>query len=402
MTNAPSPAAAAAPSGWQLPDLPFFEPRHQELALRIAKWIAANLVDAHLPEDLTERSRQVLHMLGDAGWLAFVVPQAGAQIDVRAVCLIREALSYHDMLADDMFIMQGIGMAAIARHGSPAQRERYLDRARAGTAMAALALTEKQSGSDVANMDSSARRDGDGYILTGEKAFISNAGMADHYVVAARTGQGAGAKGLSLFIVDADNPGLHTGPAMQMIADHPIADMSLKDCRVRADAMIGAPGEGFRAAMATLNMFRPTVGASAVGIARRALAETLDRVHRRRMFGGAMGALSAVQSQLADMACDLDAAALLVYRAAWGQDKGRGAAAYEASMAKLAATEAAGRVVDRAVQLFGGMGVLRGSVVERLYREVRPMRIYEGASEVQKLVIGRDLLKRSAPASALV
>ena len=387
--------AASLPPRWQLWDWPFFEPHHHELAEAVAGWCEGHIAAMDHAEDAMARARRLLGMIGDAGFLAYLVPEPGQGIDARAVCILRECITYYDALADEMLTMQGIGTAAIHKLGSDAQRDRYLAPARRGEAVAALALTEAQCGSDVANMATTATRDGDDYVLNGEKVFISNAGLADHYVVVARTGEAPGAKGLSVFLVDAGTPGLLVGEQRRLIADHPLADVTFRDCRVPASTMIGAPGAGFFAAMGTLNVFRPSVGAAAVGAARRALAETLGRVATREMFGGRMGQLPGVQSAVADMACDIETSALAVYRAAWGQDTGRGNISYESSLAKLVATEAAGRVVDRAVQLFGGLGVTYGSVVERLYREVRPMRIYEGASEVQKLVIGRDLLKRA-------
>ncbi|MDP3658820.1 acyl-CoA dehydrogenase family protein [Phenylobacterium sp.] len=383
-------------AGWTLWDLPFFEAEHFELAERMAAWAREN-VSHHDPKvDLAKRARKLVRAFGDAGFLKHVVPPLGQGVDARSVCLLREAIAYQDVLADDMFTMQGIGAAAVARLGTPEQQAKYLAPCRDGTMIAALALTEAKSGSDVASTATTATRDGDSFVINGEKAYISNAGLADFYVTVARTGEAPGARGLSVFMVDADTKGLKVGPPMDLIAEHPIAAVSFVDCRVPASAMIGQPGQGFRAAMGTLDVFRPSVGAAAVGAARRALAETLERLTNREMFGDKMSKLAGVQSAVADMACDIEVSALAVYRAAWGQDKQRGRPSYEASMAKLVATEAAGRVIDRAVQLFGGMGVTQGSIIERLYREVRPMRIYEGASEVQKLIIGRDMLNRAA------
>ncbi|MGE0828232.1 MAG: acyl-CoA dehydrogenase family protein [Hyphomonadaceae bacterium] len=382
-------------AGWTLWDWPFFEAEHHALAAEISSWAQAHLREVNEDEDIAVRSRRLVRAFGEAGYLRHVVPADDASIQARAICILREAISYYDVVADDMLTMQGIGTAAIARLGTEAQKKKYLPPCREGRAIAALALTEAQCGSDVASTATTAVRDGDSYIINGEKAFISNAGIADHYLVVARTGEAPGARGLSVFIVDADANGLKTAPLQRMMAEHAIAGVSFSDCRVPVSALVGPPGEGFRAAMATLDVFRPSVGAAAVGVARRALAETLERIGARRMFGDRMSKLAGVQSAVAEMACDIEVSALSVYRAAWGQDTQRGRVSYEASLAKLTATEAAGRVVDRAVQLFGGLGVTHGSVVERLYREVRPMRIYEGASEVQKLIIGRDLLKRA-------
>ena len=381
-------------AGWTLWDLPFFDDRHRELASRISEWAAANLKEHEEGGDVLGRARNLVRAFGEAGFLKHVVMEPGQQVEARAACLLREAIAYYDILADDMFTMQGIGTAAISKLGTSAQQAKYLPPAREGRTIAALALTEAKSGSDVASTASTAVRDGDSYVLNGEKAYISNAGIADHYLVIARTGEGPGARGLSVFLVDADAKGLQVAPQTPLIADHPIANVTFVDCRVPVNAMVGAPGQGFRAAMATLDVFRPSVGAAAVGAMRRAVAETLERASAREMFGDRMNRLPAIQAIAADMACDLETSALAVYRAAWGQDTGRGRATYEASIAKLVATEACGRVIDKAVQLFGGLGVTRGTVVERLYREVRPMRIYEGASEVQKLIIGRDLLNR--------
>ena len=295
-----------------------------------------------------------------------------------------------------MFTMQGIGTLALQQHGTPAQQARYLDPCRRGESVAAFALTEPDSGSDAAATATSATRDGDEYVLNGDKTLISNAGFADHYIVIARTGEAAGARGLSAFIVDAETPGLTCGEPIDFIAEHPAASVAFRDCRVPADALIGESGQGFKVAMGAFDIFRPSVGAAAVGLARRALEEVLTRVRNRELFGEPMGNMQSIQMTLADMAADIDTAALAVYRAAWARDERGERDAYPSSMAKLVAAEAAGRVVDKAVQIFGGAGVTRGSLIEKLYREARPMRIYEGASEVQKVIIARSLLKGRA------
>jgi acyl-CoA dehydrogenase len=297
-------------------------------------------------------------------------------------------------LADAVFAMQGIGTLALRRFGSADLQERYLGPCRRGERIAAFALTEPETGSDVASMTTSAVPEGDHYVINGAKTLISNAGFADHYLLVARTGEAPGAKGLSMFMVDSDTPGLEVGPPIDFIAPHPAASLRFRDCRVHRRQLVGAPGQGFKAAMAAFDVFRPSVGAAAVGLSRRALHETLCHASRRRLFGKTMVSLDGVQMNLADMATDLEAAALLVYRAAWSHDVRARSTPYEASMAKLAGSEAAGRVADRAVQLLGGLGVTQGQLVEQLFREARPMRIYEGSSEVQKLVIARDMLKR--------
>jgi acyl-CoA dehydrogenase len=371
-------------------DFPFFEPHHVALAEALADW-----PDAHgEPADMAAACRAHARELAARGLLGHVVPEdGGAGVDVRALCIIREALGYRDLLADSVFAMQGIGTGAIWMHGSPELQRRYLPRVRAGEAIAAFALSEPEAGSDVASMTTTARAEGESYILDGEKTWITNAGFADHYIVVARTGEAPGAKGLSAFVVEADSPGLTFGPPIEMIAPHPAASVRFEGVRVPAAQRIGAPGEGFKVAMGVFDIFRTSVGAAAVGLAARALDETLARVRERRIFGRAMAEMEGVQFRLAEMATDLDCAALAVYRAAWAKDTRPGRGTREASMAKLAATEAAGRIADAAVQLHGGLGVTRGSVVEQLYRDARPMRLYEGASEVQKLIIARNLLR---------
>lgn len=380
---------------WGLWPWPFFDASHEELARRVQAWNADN---HHLSyPDMNSECRAMVRSLGAAGLIDHAVPRGDAPFDVRSVCLIREGLTYQHALADAMFAMQGIGTMAIRRFGTPEQREQYLEPCRKGEHIAAFALTEPETGSDVASMTTAAVRDGDHYIINGAKTLISNAGMADHYLVTVRTGEAPGAKGLSMFLVDADTPGLEVGAPIDFIAPHPAAALTFRDCRVPVRQLIGQAGQGFKAAMAAFDIFRPSVGGAGVGLARRALHETLAHTDKRCLFGKSMHSLEGVQMALAEMATDLEGAALLVYRAAWAHDVRGERGAYEACMAKLAGSEAAGRIVDRAVQLLGGQGVTRGNIIEQLYREARPMRIYEGASEIQKLVIARNLIKNSLP-----
>ncbi len=370
---------------------PFFADRHRALADGIERWSATNLPVGH--GDVDSACRELVKRLGRDGWLAHTAPEpeAPAPLDVRTLCLMRETLARHDGLADFAFAMQGLGAGPVSLFGSAEQRT-WLKRTRAGTAIAAFALTEQKSGSDVARIAMTAERDGNGYVLDGEKTWISNGGIADIYVVFARTGEGPGAKGLSAFLVPGDITGLSVVERLDVIAPHPLARLKFDRVRVPASAMIGAPGEGFKIAMATLDVFRSTVGAAALGLARRALDETIARSRTRELFGGPLADLQMVQGYIADMAVDVDAAALLVYRAAWAKDNGAPRVTREASMAKLFATDRAQRVIDKAVQIHGGDGVRHGHIVERLYREIRALRIYEGASEVQKVVIARQTL----------
>ena len=371
--------------GW-----PFLEPRHRDLAAALEDWCAAHLPVDHGDPDAA--CRRLVAALGAGGWLRHTATDEGEAFDLRALCLIRETLARHDGLADFAFAMQGLGMGAVSLFGSPQQRE-WLVRTKAGRAIAGFALTEPGSGSDVAATATVARPDGAGWVLEGEKTYISNGGIADVYTVFARTGEAAGSKGLSAFLVPADTPGLEVAERIHVSAPHPLARLRFAGVRLPGGARIGAGGAGFRIAMSVLDVFRTTVGAAALGFARRALDEALARVRGRQMFGAPMGGLQMVQGHLADMALEVDAAALLVYRAAWTRDTGASRITREAAMAKLQATEAAQRVVDAAVQLHGGDGVRVGGRVESLYREVRALRIYEGASDVQRLVIARQVLE---------
>ena len=370
-------------------DWPFFEARHRELAAGLEDWCQAHLPVDH--GDVDAACRGLVADLGAGGWLQ----HSGGVLDVRTLCLIRETLARHDGLADFAFAMQGLGMGAVSLFGTPEQRV-WLERTRAGAAIAAFALTEPRSGSDVAATATTAERVQGGWLLNGEKTWISNGGIADVYVIFARTGEAPGARGLSAFLMPADVAGLSVAERLVVIAPHPLARLRLEGVMVSEAALIGQAGEGFKVAMAVLDVFRSTVGAAALGFARRALQETLARVQARRIQGQPLAELQMVQGHIADMGLEIDAAALLIYRAAWTKDQGAARITREAAMAKLYATEAAQRVIDMAVQLHGGEGVRHGAVVERLYREIRALRIYEGASDVQRVVIARSLMPKGA------
>jgi acyl-CoA dehydrogenase len=384
---------------------PFFDAAHRGFADEIARWADADL--PALPHhDVDEACRARVRALGAAGFLKAVVPAEHGglhpRLDVRTLCLAREILAWRDGLADFAFAMQGLGTGAISLFGSDELKRRYLPAVRDGKAIAAFALSEPEAGSDVAALATTATADGPAHVrLNGRKTWISNGGIADHYVVFARSGDGPGAKGLSAFVVDADAAGLSVAERIEVIAPHPLATLDFAGVRVPLSHRLGRPGDGFRVAMATLDIFRPTVGAAALGFARRALHETIERAQTRKLFGGPLGDLQMTQAAIADSATEVDASALLVYRAAWLKDQGAPRITREAAMAKLFATEAAQRVIDRAVQLHGGLGVTKGVKVEELYREIRALRIYEGATEVQKLVIAREALRRHADKPAL-
>lgn len=372
---------------------PFFEARHRDLATRLDTWATQHLSEID-HSDTDAACRALVAALGKGGWLehAAVDPEGDGVLDVRSLCLIRETLARHDGLADFSFAMQGLGTGAISLFGSDAQKSEWLPKVRAGKAISAFALTEPQSGSDVANSTMTATLDGDSYVLNGEKTWISNGGIADVYTVFARTGEGDGARGLSAFVVPADTPGLHVIERLETIAPHPLATLGFKDCRIPASALIGQSGSGFKIAMAVLDVFRSTVAAAALGFARRALDEALARVTTRHVQGAPLFDLQMVQGHIADMAVDIDASALLIYRAAWTKDNGAPRVTREAAMAKLFSTDQAQKVIDRAVQLHGGDGVKSGETVEKLYREIRALRIYEGASDVQRVIIARQTL----------
>lgn len=385
-------------------DWPFLDARHRQLHAAIDAWAhiaLPGLVDHH---DVDGSCRKLVRALGEAGFLSQVVPAAfgGASeaLDVRALCLARETLAWHEGLADFAFAMQGLGTGPISLFGSEAQKQRYLPPVARGEAIAAFALSEAEAGSDVAAMTTRAEPDGAAHVrLNGAKTWISNGGIADHYIVFAREGEGKGTRNISAFIVDAGLAGFEIADRIEVTAPHPLATLRFIDCRIATSQRIGVPGEGFKIAMATLDVFRSTVGAAALGLGRRALDEATARAASRPMFGGVLGDLQLTQAALADSATEIDAAALLIYRAAWTKDMGAARITREAAMAKMFATEAAQRVIDRAIQIFGGEGVRVGSKVEELYREVRALRIYEGATEVQKVIIARALLADHAALS---
>ncbi|SMX25993.1 Acyl-CoA dehydrogenase [Pelagimonas phthalicica] len=369
---------------------PFFEDHHRDLAAALEQWAAANLggIDH---SDTDAACRDLVRMLGASGFAAYSGAEDG-KLDVRSLCLIRETLARYDGLADFAFAMQGLGTGAISLLGSPEQKAEWLPLTRTGKAISAFALTEPGSGSDVASNTMTAIRDGNDYILNGEKTWISNGGLADVYTVFARTGEALGAKGMSAFIVPANATGFDVVERLETIAPHPLATLRFSDCRIPASTLIGEPGQGFKIAMSVLDVFRSTVAAAALGFARRALDEALTRVTARKVQGAPLFDLQMVQGHIADMALDVDAAALLVYRAAWTKDSGAPRVTREAAMAKLFATDQAQKIIDKAVQLHGGDGVKSGETVEKLYREIRALRIYEGASDVQRVVIARQAL----------
>ena len=377
-------------------DWPFFEERHRLLARELDAWASEHIAHEH-GKDVDAECQALVRALGQGGWLRHAVGgtafgAAADTIDTRAICLIRETLARHSGLADFAFAMQGLGTGAISLDGTLAQKQRYLARVAKGEAISAFALSEPDAGSDVAAMSCAARIDGDHAVLDGEKTWISNGGIADFYVVFARSGEAPGARGISAFIVDAGTPGFEIAERIEVIAPHPLARLRFTNCRVPLANRIGAGGEGFKVAMRTLDVFRTSVAAASLGFARRALDEALQRATTRKMFGGVLADFQLTQAKLAQMATTIDSAALLTYRAAWQRDQGRGVTK-EAAMAKLAATEGAQQVIDAAVQMWGGLGVVSGQPVESLYREIRALRIYEGATEVQQLIIGRELLK---------
>ena len=382
-------------------DWPFLEPRHKALALELEQWATQNLGDAeplgHSIGAVDDACRRLVRQLGSAGWFKYAVGgrdygASGDAIDTRAVCLIRETLARYSGLADFVFAMQGLGSGAISLFGSPEQRKRYLPRVADGSAIAAFAISEPEAGSDVASLQTHARRDGTDYVINGVKTWISNGGIADFYVVFARTDDAPGAKGISSFVVDAATNGLTIAERIEVMAPHPLARLEFKESRIPVGQRLGEEGQGFKVAMATLDIFRSSVAAAAVGFARRAMEEALRRAASRKMFGQALSDFQLTQAKLAKMATDIDSAALLTYRAAWLKDRGK-PVTVEAAMAKMTATEIAQQVIDSAIQIFGALGVVSEEPVERLYREIRPLRIYEGATEVQQLIIARGIIK---------
>jgi acyl-CoA dehydrogenase len=380
-------------------DWPFLEPRHKTLAIELERWarseLSENLKD-HSVRAVDDACRRLVRQLGEGGWLKYAIGgtaygASGDTIDTRAVCLIRETLARYSGLADFAFAMQGLGSGAISIFGTHEQKQRYLPQVAKGTAIAAFAISEPDAGSDVSALQCAARKDGGDYLINGEKTWISNGGIADFYLVFARTGEAPGAKGISAFIVDANSPGLEIAERIEAMAPHPLARLVFKDCRIPATQRLGDSGQGFKIAMSTLDIFRSSVAAAAVGFARCALHESLSRSTSRKMFGQALADFQLTQAKLAKMATDIDAAALLTYRAAWLKDRGQ-PVTVEAAMAKMTATEIAQQAIDSAVQIFGALGVVSEQVVERLYREIRPLRIYEGATEVQQLIIARGII----------
>tara|TARA_B100000902_G_scaffold333709_1_gene332410 strand:+ start:1642 stop:2796 length:1155 start_codon:yes stop_codon:yes gene_type:complete len=369
---------------------PFLEDRHRELSEALDAWCEANL-GAVEHADTDAACRRLVTLLGEAGFAAHSGAEDG-KLDVRTLCLIRETLARHDGLADFSFAMQGLGTGAISLFGSEEQKAKWLPQTRLGKAISAFALTEPGSGSDVAANKMTATLDGNHYILNGQKTWISNGGIADVYTVFARTGEEPGTKGMSAFVMPADADGLSIAERLETIAPHPLATLNFDNVRLPATAMIGSSGQGFKIAMSVLDVFRPTVAAAALGFARRALDESLDRVTTRHVQGAPLFDLQMAQGHIADMALDIDAAALLVYRAAWTKDSGAPRVTREAAMAKLFATDQAQVIIDKAVQLHGGDGVKSGETVEKLYREIRALRIYEGASDVQRVIIARQAL----------
>jgi acyl-CoA dehydrogenase len=382
---------------------PFFDDAHRRFARDLAAWAereVAPLVDHH---DVDASCRKLVRALGDAGWLKAVVPASAGglykNLDVRTLCLAREILAWHDSLADFAFAMQGLGTGSITLYGSDEIKAKYLPPVRDGRHLAAFALSEPEAGSDVSALATTAVPDGNAHVrIDGMKTWISNGGIADHYVVFARTGEAPGARGLTAYVVDADTPGLKVAARIDTIAPHPLAALSFEGCRVPLTNRLGVNGEGFKVAMATLDIFRSTVAAAALGLARRGLHEALERAATRKLFGGTLGDLQMTQGALAESAAEVDAGALLVHRGAWMKDTGTPRITRESSISKMYATEMAQRVIDRAVQIFGGNGVRVGTKPEALYREIRALRIYEGATEVQKVVVARELLKARAAA----
>jgi acyl-CoA dehydrogenase len=387
--------APAAHLAW-----PFFDDAHRELAASAAAWVGTQTVNTG---SVDEDCREWVRRLGAAGYLRYCVPQAwgGAlpELDSRALCILRETFAAHDGLADFAFAMQGLGSGAVTLGGSDALRAEWLPRVARGEAIAAFALSEPDAGSDAVALSTRAERVADGWRLNGAKTWISNGGIADFYCVFARSARGeSGSKGISAFFVRADAPGLTVGERIEVMSPHPLATLSFTDCAVPHHALLGAEGDGFALAMRTLDIFRVSVAAAATGFARRALHEALTQAESRKMFGSTLGAQPLAQAILGDMATDLDTAALLTYRAAWQRDTQPGRSTGVAAMAKMGATELAQQVIDRALQLHGGRGVRVGEVVERLYRDIRALRIYEGATEVQRLLVGRETLKAHRPA----
>ena len=378
---------------------PFFDDHHRKLAADLESWCERDLRDFDPGADIDGACRNVIKKFGEAGWLKYAVPKSGGgmheRLDVRSICIIRETLARRSGLAEFSFAMQGLGSGPISQFGSDALKKKYLPGIVAGERIPAFAISEAEAGSDLSAMQTSAKKSGNGYVINGTKTWISNAGIATHYIVFCRFPEG-GASSFIALVVEATNPGLKIAKRIEVIAPHPLGTLEFKDCNVTADAVVGTPGKGMGVALGTLDIFRPTVGAAALGFARRALDESITWTKNRKAFGQNLSDFQITKARLADMALAIDASALLVYRAAWTRDAGADRIPREAAMAKLFATESAQRVIDDAVQLFGGMGVVSGHPVERLYREIRALRIYEGTSEIQKLILAEQLLKEEA------
>ena len=383
-------------------DWPFFNGEHRELAARLDQWAYDHLptVTANEHHDLDSTCKAIVKALGEAGFTTYAVPASAGghhdKLDVRSLCLIRETLARHNALSDFAFAMQGLGSGPVSLYGSEAQQAGYLNAVAAGDKIAAFALSEPDAGSDVAGMSCRAQLDGDDWIINGTKTWISNAGIADFYTVFARTDDMGGAKGISCFIVEAGAPGFEVTERIDLVAPHPLGTLTFTDCRIPAAQLVGTEGKGFAIAMATLDVFRSTVAAAALGMARRALDETLDYTAERNIYGGTLGELQLVQSKIGEMALGVDSSALMIYRAAWTKDCAAERVTREAAMAKYHATETAQQVIDAAVQLHGGKGVTKGYIVEALYRDIRALRIYEGASEVQTTIIARQTIANHA------
>ena len=381
-------------------DWPFFGEEHRSLAAELDDFIGNDGLGTIVHDDVDAACRHLVRTLGNAGFLRHCVPRqfggAVETLDSRALCVMRETLAYTDGLADFAFAMQGLGTGAISLSGSDELKRRILPRVAKGELISAFALSEPEAGSDVAAMSTVARREGSDYVIDGEKTWISNGGIADVYTLFARTGEAPATRGISAFVVFADTPGLSIAERIETIAPHPLARIRFDGCHIPASQLLGAPGEGFKIAMRTLDIFRPSVAAAAIGFARRALDEAVAHARTRRMFGATLADLPTAQSTLGEMATAIDAAALLTLRTAWRRDVQKLPTTREAAMAKMTATENAQWVIDQAVQMFGGRGVRVGEIAERLYREIRALRIYEGATEVQKLIIGRELMKTPA------
>ena len=385
-------------------DWPFFEDHHRAHAAKLRDWAESEIApledeEPHTTREVDDLTRTFVSKLGEGGWLKYCVPKAygGAMesFDVRTLALTREILGYYSGLADFAFAMQGLGTGSITLFGSNEQKQAYLPAVATGEKLAAFAISEADGGSDVASMTTTAEMDGNEYVINGQKTWISNGGIADQYVLFARTGDAPGAKGLSAFVVEADTPGFSISERINVIAPHPLATITFDKCRIPTTAMLGNSGDGFKVAMATLDVFRTSVGGASLGFARRAMDEAIDRSKERQAFGKPISDFQLIQAKIADMAVKVDAMALLIYRSAWVKDVQDIRVTRESSMAKLYGTEAAQEVIDQAVQIFGGMGVVSGVPVERLYREIRALRIYEGTSEIQKLVIAGQALAAS-------